>query len=231
VPRECGSNFYSPPFEQRKDFICLIGSNRHANCVDDRELYSQRVKAIRWFEKHAPGKLKLYGNGWNVPPKKYGRLGKLQYRIQKIIPWLLRKPIFPSYQGPAKTKYEVLSRSKFCICFENARDISGYITEKIFDCLFAGCVPIYYGDPNIEEYISSDCFIDFRNFLSYEDLYQFIETITPEQYLEYQVVMKKFLMSSKFLPFSSKAFAETIVQKITQDFMGLSLHQTNNIER
>jgi hypothetical protein len=221
VPMECGPDFHSPSFEQRKEFACLIGSNRHANCDDPRELYSERVRAIRWFEKHAKDKLKLYGNGWIVPPKKFGRIGKFRYRLEKIAPWLLGRPVFPSYQGPTKTKFEVLSRAKFCICFENARDIPGYITEKIFDCFFAGCVPVYWGDHDIEKYIPSECFINFREFPSYEDLYKFVDNIGPEQYLAYQIAIKKFLMSPNFTPFSSKRFAETIIQKIMQDFESL----------
>lgn len=218
IPQECGSDFQSASYAQRQNFVCLIGSNRHANCVDERELYSQRVKAVRWFERFAPGKLKLYGNGWKVPPKRFGGLGKARYRLEKIIPWLSGRPVFPSYQGPAKTKYAVLSNTKFCICFENARDISGYITEKIFDCLFAGCIPIYWGDANIAQFIPAECFIDFRQFSSYEALYVFLESITPDQFLKYQQAARQFLASSEFTPFSSQHFAETIIRKIVEDF-------------
>jgi hypothetical protein len=218
IPKESRADFHTAPFLGRHLFVCLIGSNRHANCFDERELYSERVKAIRWFERYAPNRLKLYGNGWQVPPKRLGRLGKMRYRLEKMIPWLSGKPVFPSYQGPTKTKYAVLSDAKFCICFENARDISGYITEKIFDCLFAGCVPIYWGDANIAQYVPPECFIDFRQFSSYEVLYQFLESITPEQFLAYQQAAKKFLASSQFMPFSSQYFAEKIIHKIEQDF-------------
>lgn len=218
IPKECLPDFQSASFAQRENFICLIASNRHANCADDRELYSQRVAAIRWFEKHRPGKLKLFGNGWKVPQKRFGRLGKVRYRLEKVIPWLTRQAVFPSYQGPAKTKHAVLSNTKFCICFENARDISGYITEKIFDCLFAGCVPIYWGDANIAQSIPANCFIDFRQFDSYEALNQFLESITPEQFFAYQQAAQQFLQSSQFAPYSSQNFAQTIIHKIVQDF-------------
>jgi hypothetical protein len=218
VPKECGPDLDAASFLDRHQFACLIGSNRHANCFDERELHSDRVKAIRWFERYAPGRLKLYGNGWKVPPKRLGRLGRLHYRLEKIIPWLFGRPVFPSYQGPAKTKYAVLSDTKFCICFENARDISGYVTEKIFDCLFAGCIPVYWGDANIDRYVPPQCFIDFRKFSSYEALYQFLESITPEQFLAYQQAAKQFLVSPQFTPFSSQYFAETIIRKIEQDF-------------
>jgi hypothetical protein len=218
IPAESRPDFQSLKFNQRKDFVCLIGSNRHANLLDGRELYSERVKAIKWFEAHALNDFKLYGNGWNVPQKRFGHLGKVRYRMDKVVPWLLGKPVFPSYQGPAKTKYEVLSNTKFCICFENARDIHGYITEKIFDCLFAGCIPVYWGDAEISKSIPAECFVDFRQHRSYAKLYEHLKAMTPAQYSRHQEVARDFLQSIKFEPYSSESFAEAVINKIVQDF-------------
>ena len=208
----------NPGFAGRDITCVLIGSNRHANAVDSRELYSERVKLIRWFEAHAPKDFALFGSGWTVPQKRLGRLGKLQYRLEKIIPFLLGKAVFPSYKGPAKTKFEVLAKSRFSICFENARDMRGYLTEKIFDCLFAGCVPIYYGDPDIQNTIPKACFIDFRGFLDlpdpYSALYSYISGMTESQYLEYQNAGRDFLVSPAFAAYTSLAFAESILGPI-----------------
>jgi alpha(1,3/1,4) fucosyltransferase len=208
----------NPGFAQRHFFCTLIGSNRHANLPDSRELYSERVKAIRWFETHAPNDFALFGNGWLVPQKRLGGFGKLRYRLEKVLPFLLGKPLFPSYRGPAKTKFEVLSHARFSICFENAKDIPGYITEKLFDCLFAGCIPIYWGEPQIEHRIPQNCFIDFRLFLQKPDPYaalnQFLHQMTESEYLAYQDAGKQFLASPAFMPYSSQAFAETILGPI-----------------
>lgn len=218
IPVESRPDFQSPKFNQRKDFVCLIGSNRHANLLDDRELYSERVKAIKWFEAHALNDFKLYGNGWNVPQKRFGHLGRARYRMEKVTHWLLGKPVFPSYQGPAKTKYEVLSKTKFCICFENARDIHGYITEKIFDCLFAGCIPVYWGDAEISKSIPEACYIDFRKFSTYQDLYHYLKTIKSEQFTYYQEAARSFLTSELFMPYTCENFADTVLNKIQIDF-------------
>ena len=130
----------------------------------------------------------------------------------------MRRPVFPSYIGPAKTKYEVLSKTKFCICFENARDIDGYITEKIFDCFFAGCVPIYWGETNISQSVPAECFIDFCQFSSYEDLHRYLKGLSPIQFAAYQQAARDFLMSDQFSPFSSQNFAHTIVNQIKREF-------------
>ena len=218
VPNPIPSEFWSQSnclgFYDRPLFCCLIASNRHANTFDERELYSERVNAIRWFEKNTINQFFLYGNGWKVPKKRLGGMGKLIYRLQKITPFLTGNSVFPSYQGPATTKYEVLSQSRFCICYENARDIPGYLTEKIFDCLFAGCIPIYFGEPNIEHWVPKDCFIDFRRFFSYESLYEYLTKMSDEVFINMQNVGRNFIFSNKFKAHSSQSFATTIANRI-----------------
>ena len=51
--------------------------------------------------------------------------------------------------GGEMAKHEFLQKYKFNICFENSSD-PGYITEKYFHAKAAGCIPIYWGDPNVE---------------------------------------------------------------------------------
>jgi len=219
IPLEFWNDHLQFGFSGRPQFCCLIGSNRHANALDERELYSERVRAIRWFEGHTSNQFFLYGNGWRVPQKRLGKYGKFKYRLEKIIPFLTRKPIFSSYQGPASSKQEVLSKTRYCICFENARDISGYLTEKIFDCLFAGCVPIYWGEPNIEQWLPPGCFIDFRKFnSSYEALYQYLTDIPEKAYIEMQKSGREFIKSNSFEPHSSDSFARKIIDRIYNRF-------------
>jgi len=205
-------------FSARPQFCILIASNRHANCLDERALYTERVKAIRWFEANAPSDFILYGHGWKVPQKRLGMLGKLRYRLAKVPPFLMGKPVFPSYEGPVKSKFTALSQARFSICFENARDIRGYLTEKIFDCLFAGCVPIYWGDPEVEKAIPKNCFIDFRQFQSYQALYGFLKNLSAADYQAYQLAAQQFLASPQFQVFSSAAFAKQIIDSIQHDF-------------
>ena len=59
----------------------------------------------------------------------------------------------------------------------------GYITEKIFGAFAAGCVPsIYYGAPNIETYIPKDCFINYLDFQTPEELYNFMVNMPEDVY-------------------------------------------------
>lgn len=47
-------------------------------------------------------------------------------------------------------KIEYLKQFKFNLCPENS-DAKGYVTEKIFDAIKAGCIPIYWGSENCPE--------------------------------------------------------------------------------
>jgi hypothetical protein len=43
-------------------------------------------------------------------------------------------------------KIDLLTNFKFNLCYENSVH-EGYVSEKLFDAKFAGCIPLYYGDP------------------------------------------------------------------------------------
>jgi len=177
------------------------------------ELYTERVKAIRWFEQNHSEEFDLYGICWD---RHYfqGILSRLN-RFEFLTGLL--KPKYPSYKGSVKSKREILRKYKFAICYENARDIPGYITEKIFDCFFAGCVPVYWGAPNVTDYIPADTFIDRRNFKTYGGLYDYLKNMPDEEYMDYLDAIKDFIKSDKIHPFSAEYFAETLVNEILKD--------------
>ena len=176
-------------YEQRKLCTMIAGAKlvRHPN-----ELYSERIQAIRWFEAHAPADFDLYGVGWN--PKD-----------------------FPSYRGSVGDKLAALSRYRFAICYENARNYPGYITEKILDCFRAGVVPVYLGAPNVEAWIPAGCFIDLNDFQGYHQLYDFLSGMGSEEYGGYLDRIREFLASSKSYPFSTECFITTLTGCIARD--------------
>jgi hypothetical protein len=50
--------------------------------------------------------------------------------------------------GKRLDKLAVFRRYRYCVCIENSVD-EDYVTEKLWDGLGAGCLPIYYGAPNV----------------------------------------------------------------------------------
>lgn len=68
------------------------------------------------------------------------------------------------------TKLDIIKHYKFTIAFENAIS-QDYVTEKFFEPLIAGSVPIYLGAPNIDKFSPGEhAFIDVRDYTSPKDL-------------------------------------------------------------
>lgn len=69
--------------------------------------------------------------------------------------------------GPVDDKIGRVRRSKFTIAFENESH-PGYATEKIIEPLLHGSIPIYWGDPQIEEDFNPDCLINIHRFPDFD---------------------------------------------------------------
>lgn len=203
--------FSTPPsIEKKEKFCCLIAGAKTSN--HEKNLYSKRIDTIRWFEKNHLSEFDLYGLGWDL----YEFKGPIFIRAFNRIR-ILRKffsPRFPSYKGKVKSKFETLKKYKFSICYENAQMIPGYITEKLFDCLFSGCIPVYWGAPNILDFVPENCFIDRRKYKSHEELFEYLKSLSNESILEYQKNIYSFLNGEKIKPYSGEYFADTLVKHL-----------------
>lgn|SRR5574341_20668 len=167
---------------RRPGFITMIAGNKSS--PHPNELYSERVKAIRWYEMNRLGSLGLYGPGWKG---------------------------FPSWRGVTASKIRALSNYRFSICYENARGFPGYITEKILDCFCAGTVPVYLGAPNVTRWIPKECFIARDDFESLEDLDRYLRRMSKQQLGQYLDAIREFVTGEKSGPFRTETFVETIL--------------------
>lgn len=104
------------------------------------------------------------------------------------------------YRGECDSKYDVLSKYEFCLCFENMA-MSGYITEKIFDCFYAGTIPCYLGAPDIEALIPPETYIDARQFSTSEEMWDFAKNMTSSEKEQLRKAGKEFLMGQSFLKY------------------------------
>jgi hypothetical protein len=189
----------------------LISANKSLNT--EFELYSKRIETIRWFEQHHPEQFDLYGFDWD----KQCFMGLLRPLNRSVF---LRKHwphrAYPSWQGTIDNKALVMQRYWFAVCYENVADLPGYITEKIFDAFFAGCVPIYLGANNITDYVPTNCFIDARNFANHQELYQHLCRIDVPAYNLMLDAIAHFLSSTAIEQFSAEYFAQTITTEILE---------------
>lgn len=175
-----------PDFEKKK-FCTLIATRLSSR--HPKEIYSERESMIRFFEDK-PGEFDLYGKHWE-------------------------KRNYKNWRGPCADKYETLKQYRFSICYENMRDVRGYITEKIFDCFIAGVIPVYWGASNIAEVIPKNCFIDRRDFPSNQAVYDRLKAMDRSEYETYLRNAALFLKSEAAQPFSQEQFIKNFINKVT----------------
>jgi hypothetical protein len=204
-------------------FLVMMNANKLPR-VYWQELYTERMRAVEFFAR--TGEIDLYGQGWDGPSMRLGRTR---------VPWTLKRwyldgrrvvdryrpdPLLVAarkvWRGPAESKSETLSGYRFALCFENAA-IKGWITEKIFDCFFAGTVPIYRGAPDIADSVPTDAFIDMRRFAGYDELRRYLHGLGPDAVNRYREAGREFVASQGFAQFSKQAFTECFASILRQD--------------
>jgi hypothetical protein len=128
--------------------VVIINSNLLS--LAKGENYSLRRQAINCIQE-----LDLYGYQWNnsfdkkiktffIELKKYAFKFNL-LRIKGIKSYFR---YYDNYLGEVEDKRSVISMYKYCLVIENSSD---YLSEKLFDALLSGCIPIYVG-PDLAKY-------------------------------------------------------------------------------
>jgi hypothetical protein len=80
------------------------------------------------------------------------------------------------------TKLNILKNYQFNICLENT-NFDYYCTEKIWDSISSGCLPIYFGQGNrIYEDFPKDSFLDYAKFDDAHTLFEAIRDMSPQEY-------------------------------------------------
>ena len=204
--------------EKRPLFCVLVASNKALTVVDPRDQYQARVRILDWYERNAPADFHLFGRGWDRPAAQPGRWGRARNQLRKIIGrFLPAKSPYATWRGPVDDKIELLTRARFCLAHENCRDLSGYVTEKLFDCFRAGCVPVYVGPKEIADLVPTDCFIDGRAYATPAALDAHLRTIDDAAYRGTQERIRAFLLSEQAKPFSQDHFADVLAKEILAD--------------
>jgi hypothetical protein len=145
-PQDLSSYLKNP--KTKNDRVVIVNSNLLS--LRRGENYSLRRRAINDIKD-----LDLYGYQWNN-----GLIRKLHTSAIEIKKYLFKvrdikiKGIenyfrhFNNYLGEVEDKRMVISMYKYCLVIENS---SEYLSEKIFDALLSGCIPIYIG-PDLNSY-------------------------------------------------------------------------------
>ena len=140
----------------RSDRIAMINANKLN--LSEYELYSLRRQCAVEINS-----VDLYGESWNL---------NLISKSRTLIIEFLKDPIrhlfsmrnhtrywfknWPETMAPIN-KQDILRMYKYTLVIENDRT---YMSEKIFDALIAGCIPIYVGPSVVDYGIPADVVIE-----------------------------------------------------------------------
>ena len=114
------------------------------------------------LDGHKRGLVDIYGRGW---------------------PEMISKEVSRDNRWHDR-KNEILKAYHFNICIENT-NFDYYCTEKIWDSIRGGCLPIYYGIHNrIYDDFPRDSFIDIAKFNCYDELFNYIVAMDKHEYCD-----------------------------------------------
>ena len=192
--------FYPNPWREfcsglnfdEKLHLVMINSYHKPKFNHTGELYSFRTKLARYFVDHG---LDLYGSGWHEDSLIGGHA---------------------SYKGRVESKLSTMARYKFAFTIENTNNENGAVTEKIFDAMSSGCVPVYAGAPDIELYIPAECFINAAKFDDLDSLNLYLKSVTESEYTAYLKAIEIFLTSEAYKDFTSIGFVRSIRRVVAE---------------
>ncbi|MGA7879107.1 MAG: glycosyltransferase family 10 [Desulfoferrobacter sp.] len=97
------------------------------------------------------------------------------------------------------TKQGIISQYKFTIAFENSIGVD-YVTEKLYQPLIAGSIPVYLGAPNVDEYSPGDnAYLNISDFKSVRELAEFMKSADLDAFHEWRnrPIREKFIRYSE----------------------------------
>jgi hypothetical protein len=171
-----------------------------SNETKNLQLHDRRLELIEYFGHRKS--LDLFGMYWdsisNLPRAWRARLGKI---ISNLKP------------TTCNDKQSVIANYKFAVCFENMA-YPGYVTEKIIDCFRAGVIPVYFGAPDIGEFVPKASFIDLREYADLDSLHEKLYEIKLDEAMEMIAVARTFLASDAGREYSYEGFAKNILRMV-----------------
>ena len=111
----------------------------------------------------------------------------------------------PNKPSRIMNKLYFIKKYKFTIAFENESDI-GYVTEKIFQPLLVGSIPIYWGSPQVTQYFNPKSFINCHDYQSFDEVIERVIEIDNDDNLYQQYLSERpFGKESKIHQLSEEA--------------------------
>ncbi|CAN0427305.1 unnamed protein product, partial [Pylaiella littoralis] len=78
-------------------------------------------------------------------------------------------------------KVRVLQRYKFLLAFENNNRVSDYVTEKVYNGLAAGTLPVYWGADNVDDFVPKGSVVKASDFSSPAELGKHLKMLAADE--------------------------------------------------
>lgn len=141
--------------------------NGHCQALENRMPYTRDfLEQKKYFCNFIAGHESEYGIRGNF----FKKLSEYK-RVESVGSYLNNMPDGKCVSWEDSSKTDFQRQCKFTLCFESTSN-TGFCTEKITDAFYAGTIPVYYGDPDIETIINPKAFINVANFPDWESAIQ-----------------------------------------------------------
>ena len=139
----------------------------------------------------------LYGTNWHmskvmevrkrITSLKNSLLAREKICFQEFISQLWYS--YPEYKGWVENKFGILSQFQLSLVIENEQD---WVTEKVFDSLYAGAIPIYVGPDFSKEFPKLEACVIRAN-ANTDDLVRKVRETSADQIARKQIAIREFL--------------------------------------
>lgn len=131
----------------------------------------------------------------------------------------------------AANKVDFVRQYKFTIAFEN-ESYPGYTTEKIFEPMLVGSLPIYWGNPLVHKDFNTKSFLNYYDFPNEDELIERIIQIDKDDSLYAEYLSQPFFENNKLNEFVEpenvrKRLIEIFSQRISPKSSALLHNRTN----
>ena len=120
--------------------------------------------------------------------------------------------LYRNIDRPILNKIDFIKEYKFTISFENS-SYPGYTTEKIFEPMIVGSLPIYWGNPLVDKDFNSKSFLNYFDYNNDEELIERIIEIDNDDNLLAEILKQPFFQGNKVNEFVSH---DNILNKLTE---------------
>lgn len=147
---------WTPPHAGIRDRMAVFASAKtefHDSMAEDLT----RIRHDIAVEAQSRGFADIYGQGWGDTPT-------------------IDESRFPPDGRRSQIKHDALASYRFNLCLENTH-VRGFVTEKLWEAIRAGCVPIYYGSSWLDEIFPSRAYVDLRDFEGIDGLLEYLEAM------------------------------------------------------